>query len=126
MKKFLKHTLALCLALCGVIALFGLTACTPASKDFTVSIQYEDGKGVEGVYASWCVMNDNSGVCINCDTPSNADGVITLPEEKIMGGDFADKSFHISLTGLPDGYFYRRNGFLLLLDHFRNIRSPLG
>lgn len=113
MKKFMKHALTLCLALCGVIALFGLTACTPEpqpeTKDFTVCVQYEDGKGVQGVWASWCVMGDDSGVCIDPNDGADANGIVTLKESAIMSGNFADKNFHVKLTNLPDGYTYQQD-----------------
>lgn len=116
MKKIFKNVFALCFALCGIIAIFGLTACNPTTPDpnpntgdFVIYVQYEDGTGVAGVWASWCVMNDNSGVCISANNATDANGKTSIQESVIVNDSLKTKSFHVKLEMLPEGYTYTQD-----------------
>jgi len=112
MKKLLKKTLLLCMMLCGILAAFSFTACTQENKDdkgdFVVYVQYEDGKGVAGVWASWCIMNDDSGVCISAEQATDANGKASIAESTVTKS-YASKSFHIKLDEVPEGYTYQKD-----------------
>lgn len=111
MKKFMKPILALCIAVCGLIGLFSFTACESTPKDntgdFVVYVLDENGKGVSGIWASWCVMDDPNGVCISAAEATDANGKAVLKEDLIVK-KYPDKNFHVKLDGVPDGYTYQK------------------
>lgn len=70
--------------------------------EYTVTVLYPDGKGVENVRLELCVTG-NSGMCIPFPDPTNAEGKTSckIPENK----------YHAKiLAGLPDGFTYEQDG----------------